>query len=218
MDIRGAPVAFVLHCSYCTLISPCPCRGVIQVLVTVRCPLHCSHCTHSAVPLVMLSTDSTIPHPRSSGNSGESCLYCHHCHQHPLWVLIPRHDILHSSAQVNPFIPSGAPPGNNTDNIISIRHNLNILQYWRQEAADNITSLDLKIRVGGAFLLHHVLADQWAVVIIILMNTQKTWLWIFFGSFMLWPEVIILKIATLSKGVEPRPSCIIFCSTGHPCA
>ena len=35
---------------------------------------------------------------------------------------------------------------------------------------------------------------------------------------MLWPEVIIPKIATLSKGPEPRPSCIIFCFTSHPCA
>ena len=39
-----------------------------------------------------------------------------------------------------------------------------------------------------------------------------------FGSFILWPEVIIPKIATLSKGPEPRPSCIIFCFTSHPCA
>ena len=53
---------------------------------------------------------------------------------------------------------------------------------------------------------------------ICLLNTQKTWWWIFFGSFMLWPEVIIPKIATLSKGPEPRPSCIIFCFTSHPCA
>ena len=36
-------------------------KRVIQVLVTVSCPLHCSHCTHSAVLLVMLSTlPSTI--------------------------------------------------------------------------------------------------------------------------------------------------------------
>ena len=35
---------------------------------------------------------------------------------------------------------------------------------------------------------------------------------------MLWPEVIIPKIATLSIGPEPRPSCIIFCFTSHPCA
>ena len=50
------------------------------------------------------------------------------------------------------------------------------------------------------------------------MNTQKTWWWIFFGSFMLWPKVIIPKITTLSKGPEPRPLCIIFCFTSHPCA
>ena len=79
--------------------------------------------------------------------------------------------------------------------------------------------------VGSAFLLHHVFANQWSSSSsylvqkkICLLNTQKTWWWIFFGSFMLWPEVIIPKIATLSKGPEPRPSCIIFCFTSHPCA
>ena len=118
-------------------------KRVIQVLVTVSCPLHCSHCTHSAVLLVMLSTllyyHSTVQ-PRASGNLGESCLCI--VITVSLWFLIPGHDILHSSDQGNPFIPSGAPSGNNTDNIISIRHNLNTSQYWHQDAADNITSLE----------------------------------------------------------------------------
>ena len=75
--------------------------------------------------------------------------------------------------------------------------------------------------VGSAFLLLlHVFSSSSYLIQkkICLFNTQKTWWWIFFGSFMLWPEVIIPKIATLSKGPEPRPSCIIFCFTSHPCA
>ena len=81
--------------------------------------------------------------------------------------------------------------------------------------------------MGSALLLHHVLADQWVVVIIILIFSTKENMFVehtenmmmdIFGSFMLWPEVIIPKIATLSKGPEPRPSCIIFCFTSHPCA
>ena len=79
--------------------------------------------------------------------------------------------------------------------------------------------------VGSAFLLHHVLANQWVVVIILLVFSTKENMFVehtenmmmyMFWSFMLWPEVIIPKIATLSKGLNQDHHASSFASPATP--